>query len=158
MVINEVNMSLFNKRQTFQVDVKRIKDSVHVPIIKLLRAKTNNNFNLYERIVSLCDNSIKARVKVKGSYLNFGIVFGEYAENKKEADYIWSECWKIWNGDHNHKEVFEFLKKVLGSILMIQVESDDGIWEYEPDSDKKIKIKNGETPDAAIYNLRRDRK
>lgn len=151
-------MPLFKKNSRFQVNPDQIKKKFAVPMTRLALTRSNiSDLNIYHDVCLLCQASIKARTEPFGSFMVFGMVMGENAEDKKTADAIWEQCWQLFNGDDNPDEVFDFLRKVLGTILMIEVCKDDGIWEFEPDPDKAIKNRNGETPDAVIYNLRKPR-
>ena len=151
-------MSLFKKGTSFEVDYTSLEKRIVVPIIKLNNTKSVNGKKILINIQDICNEVIQSKKEPKNSFLVFGMILG-FQSNDKRSDQIWSDCWKLYGGKPgiDNPELFKFLSKVLGTILMIQVCKDDGIWEFEPDSEKDRKVSLNEKPDAAIYNLRVNR-
>lgn len=148
-------MPLFKKKTSFMIDPISLSKSFTVPFARMRLTIGSDNQSIYQRAAKLCRDSLIKRTEPAGSFLVFGMVFGNHAENQEEADAIWADLWKLYNGVGENKELFNFLSKVLGTVLMIEVAKDNGCWEYEPDPEKKEKLGAGERPDAAIYNLRK---
>lgn len=144
-------MPLYKKKTKFEIDPTVLEKKFSVFIAR------SKKENIYQDIVDICNYSIMRRFEPKGSFLVFGMVFGESAELKDKADNIWNRLWISYNGAANEDQVFNFLKKSLGVMLMIEIAKDEAIWEFEPDPDKKSKLANNDTPDAAIYNIRKRR-
>ncbi len=149
-------MPLFKKGTSFQIDETKIAKRSVVPMTKITSTMSSWSGNsIMQDCIVLCNKSISSRTKPKNSFLVFGMVFGEHAEDQEAADAIWNDLWILYNGKDDEKGVFDFLRKLLGSILMIQIAKNNGIWEFEQDPDKALKLSAEEKPDAAIYNLRK---
>jgi len=147
---------LYKKGTSFELDWENLMNRMKTPFKKMESLKLRDS-NLLKIAENLAEKAINKRDKVNNSFLIFGMVFGDHAEDIKEADYIWENFWNLLDGDRNPKLVEAHIKKVLGTLLMIKIAQDSGIWEWEPDQDKKNKLSINEVPDAAIYNLRENR-
>ena len=151
-------MPLFKKKSRYEVDADNLKAKNSVSITRLANAKSSwSKHSILKDCRDLCKKSIKKRTEPGNSFMLFGMVFGENAEDIDTADKIWADVWKLYNGDKDPDFIFDLLRRLLGTILMIEVAEDSGTWEYEPDPEKRDKLAGGEKPDAAIYNLRKPR-
>ena len=147
-------MALYKKGTNYQMDVNSLIKKFKRPISQFKNIKTKSGSSVYDDTVTLFQKFLDERDHPKNSYLKFGMIFGDQSERLEKADEIWEYYSNRYNADQD-SQALDFVKKLLGIILMITVAQDEGEWEYEPDPDKQLKLGNQETPDATIYNLRK---
>ena len=116
----------------------------------IINAKHKMGTRLYNMANRVFREYIEKQDKnISGGYFRFAFVVGESGQApKKDVDYLWNRMVQVYGDSESSYAV---IKKVLGTICMIQVGYNNRKWLCSIDPEKRVKVANNEVPDATAY-------